>query len=361
MASFYTPRKKTKMADNPGDIEITGYVNYVGPRKTSYFEVYLCDETKETRIVVFYLDKHEPLKDALSKGVTLTQLKKSSSNANDLLFSKDTKVIMTTPPYEYNKNIENNITLIKTAIEELPLYSRVNVNVAVVGMEPPGMSKELLPFQVLLVTDDSLNGGDTHRLTVYDDLVGKFSPKKCYKFTYITVSLFDNRRILKGSDRTIVTNLPNGSIQLPAVQTLKLKGYISGIKLSSLQKMSVCPNCQSRVELKSSFASCLKCDEAKSLTDLLTVSLVQFTLKDLNNQCYPLICDHTLLKSLCSVSIDNTEVSLRELINLKVAVEVKKKSNEVLAIQKIGDTDSEQPEKAESSEQSSDEFDSTTK
>ena len=104
------------------------------------------------------------------------------------------------------------------------------------------------------------------------------------------------------------------------------------------------------------------------------MSLVQFTLKDLNDQCYPLICDHTPLKSLCSVSIDNAEVSLRELINLKVSVEVKKKSNEVLAIQKIGD--SEQPEKvesskqlsdefdptkAESSEQSSDEFDSTTK
>ena len=306
--------------------------------------------------MVFYLDKYQALKDALLKGVTLTQLRKSSSNANDLLFTKDTKVIMTTPPYEYNKNIENNITLIKAAIEELPLYSRVNVKVAVVGMEPPGMSKQLLPFQVLLVTDDSLNGVDTHRLTVYDDLVGRFSPKKCYKFTHITVSMFDNRRILKGSDRTIVTNLPDDSIQLPAVQTLKLKGRIFRIKLSSLQKTSVCPHCQSQVELKSSFAECLKCDEALSLTDLLTVSLVQFTLKDLNNQCYPLICDHTLLKSLC-VSIDNAEVSLRELINLKVSVEVKKKSNEVLAIQKIGD--SEQPEKADSSKQSSDEFDPT--
>ena len=186
-------------------------MEYVSPQKQKIFDAYLSKEKQEIRIVVFDLHQHTIFSEALNKGVTIMNLGKSSGD--NLAYTDSSKLIVMKPTFDCVQ-IPIQITTVKNALTEVIMFARVHLKVITMKIDVPGISKDMLPFQQMLVTDNTLP--NPAPLTVYGDFVGKFELNKCYQLLYVTVSKFSGTKVLKALDHTTVDRLSNDAIALPA-------------------------------------------------------------------------------------------------------------------------------------------------
>lgn len=315
--------------------DAVGYIEYVSPLKNKFFDAYILtfglQETEEVRLVVFDLHQHSSFVSALNKGVTITHLAKSSGGTSDLTYTSKSKIIMMTPPFE-QRRVPTVISTIKKAMTEVDMFSRVHLEVMITDIDIPGTCNNALPYQELSVTDKSLP--ESQQLTIYGNLVGKFQINKCYRLHFITVSTFGGCRKLKASDRSEYNELADNTIVLPAIPTISKEGIITSVSLSSLKDINLCPHCKNEVVYMRSIPTCVTCDQALALSDVITTSVIKFMLKDAAGRI-PLCCDRVLMERLCGVSPTDTDVMLCKILNMKVIIKVKRLSNEVISIEKV--------------------------
>ncbi|XP_066926392.1 uncharacterized protein [Clytia hemisphaerica] len=326
MADFNTPRKR-KHKDLT---DLVGFVSYVSPPKSKYFEVFiLVQEKMEKRLVVYDVNQHGSFLKTVDKGVTITHV--SGATNGDFFFTDQSNIVYMSPPFEHYE-IPIQISTIKEAMTEVHMFSRLHLEVLITSTNIPGISKEMLPYQQLLVTDNSLP--HPKPLTVYSDMVGKFEVNNSYRLTHITVSKFNRNRILKGSDRSEQSELLEGAIKLLAVPTTMKVGRISSVELSSLKDINLCKHCKNPVIYIRSIVTCETCDQGMAQSDVLTTSIVKFTLK-ITSRCMPLCCDRKLIEKLLQNDGSDIELILCEMLNRNVQVNIKETSNEVLSMKRI--------------------------
>lgn len=298
-------------------------------KKNSYFEVYIRTETEEFRVVSFDSDAEPQFRRRLHLGVALSNVTKSG---DDFLYTDRSSLCEKSPTFKMPLVFNIPSTPLKNVIENKPLYSRVTLEVKVTHLDPPGISKDSLPFRVTSVIDNSIN--EPRQLTLYGQLIDKVSVSNAYNLSYITVSKYGGKRVLKTSERTIVTTIENDVIKVPEKITEVMKGRIVSVMVSSLDIKYTCPHCKSLLDVEGSImVLCEHCDTALSLATLQSTSFVQFTVSDNNHQLrHTFLCEHQIVENLVAGPLTNKQAVLSRLIDMKAVLTYEKGTNKVVSV-----------------------------
>lgn len=229
------------------------------------------------------------------------------------------------------KDYEDSPTTLPDTIQNLLLFSRVTLEVKVIKLEPQGSSLDGLPFRAAGVVDSSVH--QPRMITVYEDLTSQLLLNGCYRMSYMTLNKFGGKNVLKSSERTKVTTLPDIIKSMEPITDVVSNGKVTAIVMSSLESKYKCPHCHVEIEADGMVAMCENCDV--SLSSLDFTSLVQFNLEDGAKVTHTFMHDHSLLEELLSIPLTSKVFFIKQFMNMNVNINYEKSSRLVTKITKV--------------------------
>ena len=285
----------------------------INGKNADYFDFYIGTETVEHRIMTFNTDIHNKILNMMQTGVIVTKIVKSGP---DYIFKDQSNIQEKQPTFDFVEAYDVPPTSLKFAVESLMLYSRITIKVKVISFDTPGMSKDGLEFQSIDVIDAS--SPQPKKLTLYGDLITNVTLNRCYTFTHITVSTYNNKRILKSSERSTVT-IVEDDIGLPLEEQVTIIGTVESVTMSTMQKQYCCPHCKCQLETDGSImAFCNSCDIAISQSSLISKDMISFTLKGADQLIRNMKSSFRMVEDLVNCPIADRQIFLSKFIDMKV-------------------------------------------
>ena len=217
---------------------MVGYVTFVGRKSNGYFDFYIGTQEKEHRIVSFILDIRQVVSSKLNSGVLLSKL---SSSGSDFLFDRHSQISDKAPSFTQIMEYEVPITSLNASITA-PLFSRISTEFKVVEVQPQGISKDGLPYQPIMVIDNSVS--EPRKFTLYDKLVGQMRKGDAFHVSFVSINMCEGVQILKTTERSLITPRLGTNICMPLDQSEAATGKVVNVSISSLKKQKLCPGCQ---------------------------------------------------------------------------------------------------------------------
>ena len=225
-------------------------------------------ENERLRVVCFSPDKKKRLVKYLHNNISceISNVGASNNSSGDVIVNSYSIIKERTVNFVKD---DGSLHLTKIdAINELELYTRVNINLLIVTVGECIMRGKL-KVRETFVSD----GEDTITLTLFGEIADSVLVKECYMFTNLSVGIFNQKFFLKSTDVTTVTKLEE------TISADNIEGDVTNkrtkVRLTSIDKSSMsmnvcCPNCSSKITEDpacSKLISCANCDTISLRSD----------------------------------------------------------------------------------------------
>ena len=145
--------------------------------------------------------------------------------------------------------------------------------------------------------------------------------------------------MFRSSERSTMTELDTDLIPPIPTQTDTVTGIVKGVTMSSFEPKYQCMYCNDIVEVDGSAAACVKCDQMLTLSSLIKVCKIQFTITDTNHNDRKLICDHEILSTFLSMNLDNKLHAMKNFLNSVILATYEVQSGSVTTLERAVNAD----------------------
>lgn len=255
----------------------------VSKKKRKYFDFMLHTEDNVQRGVCFSPEKHE-LMHSIENSSSGCVLKKVKFSNNDILVTDYSSVKKADLKFNKSK-VDCQINSVTTILSESGLYDRVNIKAIVANLtaiEPVCHNNADLNYQKAIVYDNT----GSIPITLYGDLTNTVKEGSCYTITNLVVHKFKSTRLVKATDRTVITFSEDNEIKFNAEMLLNeaRKDYVgkaTSIDNKSFNTKTLCSNCREEVIIDDNdIVECEKCEHIMSVEDCSSSRILSFVFRD---------------------------------------------------------------------------------
>ena len=169
-------------------------------------------------------------------------------------------------------------------------------------------------------------------MTLCHNLVNQVSQHNNYKITHVNITKFLGRKVLKTTERSTITKVSSSAVKISKPATVSETGIIASFDMTSLSSAAMCPKCQEIVQEDDGLILCDSCNIVTSVTYANNTSSAKFVLKTENSQ---LMRNNSTTGKIGSISATNQMAFLKQIIQMKVAVEYAPSNNSVHNIKRV--------------------------
>ena len=205
-------------------------------------------------------------------GCSLNRVVKSGK---DYLFTDESSIQECEVSFE-KKSFDTPPTSLLEIVESCQLYEKVTIVVKILTLGEILETSDALKYQECTVVDSS---DEQRSLTFYHDLCNKIVLNENYNITHVNIAKFNGRKVLKTTERSVITKVANSAVTMKKSSSIKERGIITSFDMSSLMKLSSCPKCHEEVDDDDELVMCLSCNTVTSATYANSASSARFVVK----------------------------------------------------------------------------------